>query len=126
MKKPKIWNKYIERAGETDLTNVDELISRRFTYLGIDQQTLANIRTAAKFILPLKEEIVNELYNQIISDSDLHQMIQDHSTLDRLKVTMEQYFEQLLEANDLLHHLTKMLQDEINNWIEEEDNASKN
>lgn len=36
------------------------------------------------------------------------------------------YRKQLLEANDLLHHLTKMLQDEINNWIEEEDNASKN
>ncbi|MBF8807242.1 MAG: YlbF family regulator [Enterococcus lacertideformus] len=34
--------------------------------------------------------------------------------------------EQLIEANDLLHHLTGMLQDEINEWIEEEDNASKN
>ncbi len=36
------------------------------------------------------------------------------------------YRKQLSEANDLLQHLTSMLQDEINEWIEEEDHASKN
>ncbi len=36
------------------------------------------------------------------------------------------YREQLLEADDLLHHLTTMIQEEINGQIEEEKHASKN
>ena len=36
------------------------------------------------------------------------------------------YRHQLVEANDLLQHLTKMIQEEINEWIEEEEHASKN
>lgn len=36
------------------------------------------------------------------------------------------YRRQLLEANDLLHHLTGLIQDEINELLEEENDASKN
>ena len=36
------------------------------------------------------------------------------------------YRKQLLEADDLLHHLTTMIQEEINGQIEEEKHASKN
>lgn len=35
------------------------------------------------------------------------------------------YRKQLLEADDLLHHLTTMIQEEINGQIEEEKHASK-
>ncbi len=50
----------------------------------------------------------------------------------QLTETMDQhplvlaYRHQLVEANDLLQHLTKMIQEEINEWIEEENHASKN
>ncbi|MDB7102061.1 MULTISPECIES: YlbF family regulator [Enterococcus] len=36
------------------------------------------------------------------------------------------YRRQLMEANELLQHLTQMIQNEINEYIEEEHNASKN
>ncbi|AZP91803.1 hypothetical protein B834_413 [Enterococcus mundtii 1A] len=36
------------------------------------------------------------------------------------------YRRQLVEANELLQHLTQMIQNEINEYIEEEHNASKN
>lgn len=36
------------------------------------------------------------------------------------------YRRQLIEANELLQHLTQMIQNEINEYIEEEQNASKN
>ncbi|WP_165004109.1 MULTISPECIES: YlbF family regulator [unclassified Enterococcus] len=51
---------------------------------------------------------------------------------DELKQTFDQhplvqaYREQLIEANDLLHHLTEMIQSEINESIEEENYASEN
>lgn len=51
---------------------------------------------------------------------------------NELTETMDQhplvlaYRHQLVEANDLLQHLTKMIQEEINEWIEEEEHASKN
>ncbi|MDB1678181.1 MULTISPECIES: YlbF family regulator [Enterococcus] len=51
---------------------------------------------------------------------------------NELTKTMDQhplvlaYRHQLVEANDLLQHLTKMIQEEINEWIEEEEHASKN
>jgi cell fate (sporulation/competence/biofilm development) regulator YmcA (YheA/YmcA/DUF963 family) len=54
------------------------------------------------------------------------------SRIDQLTKMFDQqpivvaYRKQLSEANDLLQHLTSMLQDEINEWIEEEDHASKN
>ena len=35
------------------------------------------------------------------------------------------YRRQLMEANELLQHLTQMIQNEINEYIEEEHNASK-
>lgn len=51
---------------------------------------------------------------------------------NELTETMDQhplvlaYRHQLVEANDLLQYLTKMIQEEINEWIEEEEHASKN
>lgn len=51
---------------------------------------------------------------------------------DRLTKEFEQhplviaYREQLAEANDLLHHLTNLIQQQLNEKIEEEDYASKN
>lgn len=98
-KKPKTWNEYIERTGDTDLNDVGERVKQRLAYLGISEQTLADVKQASEFLLPYKKEAVSELYSQITSDKHLHGIILENSTLERLKVTMEQYVQQLLDAN---------------------------
>ncbi|HFJ6516694.1 TPA: hypothetical protein ACGVHS_001274 [Enterococcus faecium] len=78
----------------------------------------------------------------IIRYKELEEKIQQNQYLAELREKIKQadqfmqefdqhplvvaYRKQLLEADDLLHHLTTMIQEEINGQIEEEKHASKN
>ncbi|MGX7174201.1 YlbF family regulator [Enterococcus ratti] len=84
------------------------------------EQLMETIKTAQK-------EAANfSYYGKFAAEKETVRRIEQLTkTFDRHPIVAA-YRKQLIEANELLHHLTNMLQDEINEWIEEEGNASKN
>lgn len=97
-KKPNHWVEYINKQGRK-VTNVDEQITNRLTFLGIYDETLKYIRDAYPIISPHKDEIVNQFYEKITSVELLNEIIAQHSTVERLRQTMAIYLEQFLQAD---------------------------
>jgi len=95
-KKPKRWQHYAENVA-TDLV-VGITPTAHLNFLNITEQTLQHVREAAQYISPHKEEIVRIFYEHVTSSAKLNDIIQAHSTIDRLKKTQTIYLEQFLAA----------------------------
>lgn len=98
MPKSKTWNEYINDSGGSEIVEVGERIKERLAFMGIDQETLKNIRNVYPILSPYKAEIVNKFYERITSVDHLKGIIIQHSTIDRLRKTMEEYLDQFLHA----------------------------
>lgn len=98
-KKTKEWNHYIKNKGSTDLIQVGERVKERLTFLGIDQDTLNNVKDAAAIITPFKTEMVDNFYKKIVSVKHLKGIIENNSNLERLRKTLEIYLDQFLKAD---------------------------
>lgn len=96
--KQSTWKEKIEYIGETDITQVNERVRERLTFCGVNEEVLAQVREAKSILAPYKEEMVDAFYKHITSIAHLDHLIQEHSTVERLSQTMNQYIEQLLEA----------------------------
>ncbi|CAG7627811.1 hypothetical protein PAESOLCIP111_02955 [Paenibacillus solanacearum] len=101
-KKTKPWSDYMSHSRSTDLCEASEAIIERLAFMGITRETLQAIKQSAHLLLPHKADIVSQFYRSITSVPHLRQIIEEHSTVDRLKVTMETYVEQFLQAD--VHH----------------------
>ncbi len=97
-KKPKSWKEYMASSKATDITQVSGRIKDRLSFLGIHKSDLACIQEEAHHLQQYRTEIVDTFYQSIISVDSLKQMINHHSTLDRLKQTMGKYLDQFLQA----------------------------
>ncbi|MGO0061172.1 methyl-accepting chemotaxis protein [Brevibacillus fluminis] len=97
-KKTKPWNEYLEQSRTTNISHVGDRVKDRLAFMGINQDTMNHVKDAAKILLPYKTEIVDQFYGSITSVDHLQQMIVNHSSLERLRKTMEKYLEQLLHA----------------------------
>lgn len=98
LRKTKSWNEYIANIKATDISLTDERIKERLGLIGIDQCVLMQVKEAARMLNPYKSQIVNQFYESITSVEHLNQLIIRHSTVDRLRKTMERYLEQFLHA----------------------------
>ncbi|PWA10103.1 chemotaxis protein [Pueribacillus theae] len=98
MPKSKTWNEYINDSRGAEIVEVGDRIKDRLVFMGIDQETLKNIRNAYPILSPYKAEIVNKFYERITSVDHLKGIIIQHSTIDRLRKTMEKYLDQFLHA----------------------------
>ena len=98
MKKTKSWNEYFNHSSETDIAEVGDRVKERLAFMNINEENLANIREASSILSPYKVEIINQFYNNITAVNHLKTIINQHSTVERLRKTMERYFEQFLEA----------------------------
>ncbi|GLY10967.1 CZB domain-containing protein [Bacillus badius] len=98
MKKPKSWLEYLHSSDPQEISGVDQQIKERLLCMNISQETLDYVKEASSVLLPYKEKIVEEFYEYIAQIDHLQQMIQEHSTVARLRMTMEKYIEQLLQA----------------------------
>jgi len=75
-----------------------ERMNEQLIFLGISKETLSYVKEASVILVPYKAEIINTFYEAVTSIPSLRQMINDHSSLDRLKKTMSRYLEQFFQA----------------------------
>lgn len=92
-----LWNEQIKFTG-TDLSHVGERAKERLDFLNIDQETLRIVKESADLLAPYKDEIIDKFYGRIQSVDGLQTIINEYSTIDRLRKTMEKYLDQFLEA----------------------------
>lgn len=97
-KKPKSWNEYTKIIQEADL-QVGNRPTERLQFLNITEKTLEDVREAATYLHSYKSEMVNKFYENVTATEHLNEIINKHSTVERLKVTQNMYIEQFLEAN---------------------------
>ncbi|MBU5444792.1 methyl-accepting chemotaxis protein [Paenibacillus sp. MSJ-34] len=96
--KTKSWNDYINFSRSTDISQVGDRAKERLVFLGINQDTLNHVREAAHILLPYKAKLVNHFYENLQSIDHLKKIILEHSTIDRLRQTMERYLDQFLHG----------------------------
>ncbi|MEK4715831.1 protoglobin domain-containing protein [Sporosarcina sp. FSL K6-5500] len=62
---------------------------------------------------------MERFYNHITSEDHLKQLITKHSTIDRLRLTMERYVEQLLHAEvDMDYVQTRIIIGQVHSHIQ--------
>lgn len=72
-----------------------ELTARRrvqLDYIGINEQDLALLKNRESEFQEIVNDLVDELYDKITAQPDLAAIIEQHSTLERLKETQRWYF----------------------------------
>lgn len=97
-KRPKTWNEYIKKVDDTNLS-VGHRPTERLKFLNITEETLEEVREAAQYLRPFKEEMVNKFYENITSSEHLQDIISKYASVDQLKITQIKYIEQFLQAN---------------------------
>lgn len=95
------WQQYTKMLTEAQL-QVGNRPTDRLHFLNIDDKTLYSVKEAGQYVLPQVNEIVESFYSNLLKDEYLTKIINDYSTVERLKVTMRKYIEQLFsgEVND--------------------------
>lgn len=97
-KSSKPWNEYLGQSRDTDISKVGDRVKERLRFLAIGEDTLAQVREAAVILAPYQAELVNRFYESITAVDHLKKTIERHSTLERLRGTMERYIGQFLRA----------------------------
>lgn len=96
-KKAQSWNTYLDQT-KTDLSQVGDRAKERMNFIGITEEVLSHVKEAAVILSPYKQEMMEMFYSRIQSLDHLNQIINHHSTIDRLKKTMAVYIDQFLQA----------------------------
>lgn len=109
-RRPRKWNHYTRTIDVMDL-DVPKEYEKSLLFLNVDRKTLEDVREAANYLLPYKEEIIDKFYENINASLHLTGIINEFSTIERLKVTQVKYVEQFLAAEideDYVAHRTKV------------------
>lgn len=91
------WKDMINYGEKTNI-EVDARSKESLSYLGITNETLVYVHEAAVILRDYKSELVSIFYDSIVAVGELYVIIQNHSSVERLKVSLEQYVEQFLNA----------------------------
>lgn len=73
-KKPKSWNEYTKIIQEADL-HVGNRPTERLEFLNITEETLADVREAATYLLSYKDQIIDKFYDNITASEHLNEII---------------------------------------------------
>lgn len=65
---------------------------QQISYIGITEADLNVLKGKEKEFKQIVSSLVDELYKQMIEEPELLHIIEQHSTLDRLKETQQWYF----------------------------------
>ncbi|HLQ73616.1 MAG TPA: methyl-accepting chemotaxis protein [Bacillota bacterium] len=95
--KPNNWQSYLENKKET-FADVSEAINDQLGYIGVTEKTLEYVKSSSVHILPYVDDIVDVFYERILENSHLRSIIEENSTVSRLRETMKQYIEHFLRA----------------------------
>lgn len=96
-KKPQSWLHYTKQMTSTNI-DVGDRTKRRLQFLGIDKNVLQHVKEASHYLLPYVDDMVDLFYNNLIEVDYLNQIIEDHSSVERLKVTQRRYLQQFLSG----------------------------
>ncbi|KXH81826.1 methyl-accepting chemotaxis protein [Sporosarcina sp. HYO08] len=118
VKKPSTWQMYLEQTNGSEIEGIGERIKERMAFMGVTEETIRHVQAASHILLPYQSEIINQFYKQITAAGHLEQLIAKHSTIERLRNTMEKYLEQLLHAKvDREYVLTRVRVGQIHSQI---------
>ncbi|GAA4847217.1 heme-based aerotactic transducer HemAT [Paenibacillus vulneris] len=65
---------------------------KQIQYIGITEEDLKLLKSKENEFSTIVDDLVDELYQQITREPEILRLIQQHSTLERLKETQRQYF----------------------------------
>ncbi|MFK2826935.1 methyl-accepting chemotaxis protein [Bacillus sp. B190/17] len=117
-KRPKSWMEYLDSSDAQEISEVGARVKERLAFMGVSQETLDDVKEASPILLSYKEEIVNQFYEHITSVDHLRNIIMEHSTIQRLRMTMERYVDQLLQAEvDKEYVMTRIIVGKVHSRI---------
>src|SRR5699024_10402115 len=96
--RPKDWETYTKDLKGKYL-EVGNRPTERLQFLEITEQTIEEIREAAKYLTPYMDQIIDKFYQRIVASPQLEKIISQHSTVERLKITQKEYLEQFFRAD---------------------------
>src|SRR5690606_7609287 len=91
-------NNRSQECGGSIMIQVDGARRNQLKYTGISEQDLAFLRDQKQHFEEIADVVVDELYDNIISQPELAKIINDHSTIERLKKTQKWYFLSMVEG----------------------------
>jgi heme-based aerotactic transducer len=71
---------------------------QQVTYTGIREEELSLLQEQRELFKRITNNVVDELYDRLMKESELAELIRRHSTLERLKETQRWYFESLTDG----------------------------
>lgn len=74
------------------MINLGPIRQKQIGYIGITENDLNLLHSKAKSFELIVDQLVDELYKQVAAEPELLTIIQQHSTLERLKETQRWYF----------------------------------
>lgn len=74
------------------MINLGSKRHQQISYIGITENDLSLLKSKAKEFELIVDQVVDELYKQVAAEPELRTIIEQHSTLDRLKETQRWYF----------------------------------
>ncbi len=118
-RKTKPWTEFLDNINSAnEISSMGERVSERLLFMGVTQETIAHVQEVLPILLPHKEEIVDRFYRHIMNVDHFKQMITKHSTVDRLRNTMDNYVDQLLHANvDMDYIRTRIIVGQVHSRI---------
>lgn len=96
-RKAKKWQTYVEPLKDASL-HLGNRSTDRLHFLNVDEATLQEVKRAGEYVLPHVTEMVDIFYRNVLKDEYLHDLIKQHSTIDRLKGTLRRYLEQFFQG----------------------------
>lgn len=96
-KKSRSWGEYTKLLENSEL-QVGNRGTKRLHFLNISEETLQSVKEAGIHVVPELDKIIESFYKNIILEDFLAEMIEKHSSLQKLKGTMWNYLEEFFRA----------------------------
>lgn len=97
-RRAKDWKSYIKNLEAASL-QVGNRPTERLHFLNIEEETLQYVKEASQYVLPELNRIVDNFYENLLKDTHLQKIINDHSNVNNLKITMRAYLENFFTSD---------------------------
>ncbi|MCC3375300.1 globin-coupled sensor protein [Cohnella sp. REN36] len=91
------------------MIRVDEARQTQLAYIGLTEQDLAYLKRQKAHFEAIADAVVDQLYDHITRQPELARIIEDHSTIERLKKTQRWYFMTMVEGEIDMAYIEKRL-----------------
>lgn len=88
---------YFTKSTESDI-NANERFQMKLNFLGLSSIRRASVQNLRELYETHNKEIVDTFYKHLMSFQKFREIINTYSTVNRLKVTFDQYFKSLFES----------------------------